>query len=379
MVNSKNYELISVLFACTLIQNCFLTPSIFVCHRKNAPLASWKMRIGKGSTSEAQGVQGFFPPMDASADSPPAASSSKSRDPPSGSAVHQLQAQLRQQQNQHERAQMALQAQLNQVTRERKKHEMADLRDRPSTPVSQSKGPQQFLSQSEATQPQPASASSSSRPLLDTSQCDALHSTQPDTNPFLPPHAVQSIIGLETPARPFTPNGSELGKASLLQMNELSRRAAYLNANGGDGNLWSGMNFTADASQQQERRQPAQKTQGSKPTRASEQPRDGNREMVQTGWENSNAPQSMSGFATSEERERVDFNVLMARDDSSNAMPVGVPETVEGRRGRQRGRESDSNFLAKDEMACGVEPADGYGVASQEQSQQTLLAPSVAS
>jgi hypothetical protein len=166
-------------------------------------------------------------------------------------------------------------------------------------------------------------------------------------------------------------------------MNELSRRAAYLNANGGDGNLWSGMNFTADASQQQERRQPAQKTQGSKPTRAPEQSRDGNREMVQTGWENSNAPQSMSGFKTrtmSEERERVDFNVSMARDDSSNAMPVGVPETVEGRRGRQRGRESDSNFfLAKDEMAGGVEPADGYSVASQEQSQQTLLALSVAS
>jgi hypothetical protein len=171
-------------FACTLIQNCSLTPTIFVCHRKNAPLASWKMWIGKNSTSEARGVQGFFPPMDASADSPPAASSSKSRDPPSGSAVHQLQAQLRQQQNQHERAQMALQAQLNQVTRERKKHEMADLQDRPSSPVSQSQGPQQFLSQSEATQPQPAYASSSSRPLLDTSQYDALNSTQPDTNPF---------------------------------------------------------------------------------------------------------------------------------------------------------------------------------------------------
>jgi hypothetical protein len=79
--------------------------------------------------------------------------------------------------------------------------------------------------------------------------------TLDSANPFLPPHAVQRItIGSGTL------NGSDLAKASLLQMNELSRRAtaAHLHA-GGDGDLWSGMTFPADgvpgSSQQQERRQ----------------------------------------------------------------------------------------------------------------------------
>jgi hypothetical protein len=31
-------------------------------------------------------------------------------------------------------------------------------------------------------------------------------------------------------------------------MNELTRRATYRNANGGDRNLWSGLDFTADGS-----------------------------------------------------------------------------------------------------------------------------------
>ncbi len=181
-----------------------------------------------------------------------------------------------------------------------------------------------------------------------------------DANPFLHPQAVQHIIGSATPAAHFPPNGSELGKASLLQMNELSRRAA---ANGGDGNLWSEMDFSAAGSGQERRHQTVQLVQGDESALGPEQPR-----------ENINGVPSMSGadcngFATkrsmSEDKERVGFNVSIARGDSSISMRTGVPETLEERRGRQ-GRQSDSNFLARDDMEGGVDRLDGY----IEQSQQ---------
>jgi CheY-like chemotaxis protein len=209
--------------------------------------------------------------------------------------------------------------------------------------------------------------------MIDTSQYGLPIS---DANPFLHPQAVQRIIGSAMPAAHSPPNGSELGKASLLQMNELSRRAA---ANGGDGNLWSEMDFSAAGSGQERRQQTEQLVQGDE---SALEPKDGrHRGWVHTGWENINGAPSMSGadcngFATkrsmSEDRERVGFNVSMARDDSSIGMRIGVPESLEGRRGR-RGRWSDSNFLARDDMGGGVDRSDGY----IEQSQQMPSSSSV--
>jgi len=261
-----------------------------------------------------------------------------SRDRISNSTVWQLQTQLRQRQNQLERSQVSLESQLNQVTRDRKRHEISDMQDLPSSPVSQLQDTEQQFP--ESTQYGP--------PTM-------------DANPFLPPHTVHRIIRSGTPTRPFTPNGSELGKASLLQMNELSRRAAYLNANGEDGNLWSGMTFTAGPSSGQ-RRQSVQKTEGDKPTHE-----DGHQNMV-------HAPPNMSGaddpgFATkrsiSEERERVGLNVSTATD-ASIGVRFGIPEILEGR-GGTRGRQPDSNYLSRD----GVDQSGGYIPASQGQSQQT--------
>ena len=75
----------------------------------------------------------------------------------------------------------------------------------------------------------------------------------PDTNPFLPPHAVQRIIGSGTSLRSFTPkSNSELGKASLLQMNELSRRAAgYLQQEQGDNSSNHGLGRRPTAERQE--------------------------------------------------------------------------------------------------------------------------------
>lgn len=268
--------------------------------------------------------------------------------------MQQLQTRLREQQSQRERAQISLQAQLHEARK------MAITQERPSSPVSQSQGSQPFFSQPETTQHQPSSANPSSTSLLNALQYDDLSSLL-DTNPFLPPQAVQRIIGSGTPTGPFTPNGSELGKASLLQMNELSRRV-----NGRDGNLWSGMNFTADvpsSSKQQGQQQALQNQPGDKLTSHGRE----------RGWENSDVPQSIStdgnAFATrrtmSEERERVGFHVSMARDDSSIGMRIGIPEALEERRGRrqQRGK-GDGKFLAGDDLE-GVDQPEGYVVAPQ--------------
>jgi len=345
LANSKNHTADQRFF---YMYPCSAFPSFLNCI----------VEVGKGKTPQPIDTKnlGFFPPTEASP---------SSRDRLPSSNVRQLQAQLKQQQNQRERSHLALEAQLNQVTRERKRHEMSDLQDRPTSPVSQAQDTQQFPEITQLSQ----YGGSLDAPTL-------------DANPFLPPHLVQRIIGSGTPTRSFTPNGSELGKASLLQMNELSRRAAYLNANGvnangEDGNLWSGLTFTASGPQQQQR-QPMQKTEGDKPIQGLEQSKDGHQEVVQAGWEESNAPPNMSdiegpGFATkrsmNEERKRVGFNVSTATDVSSIDLRFGIPEILEGR-GGTRGQQSDSNFLARDGMTGGVDP-DDYIATSQEQSQQT--------
>lgn len=218
-------------------------------------------------------------------------------------------------------------------------------------------------------------------PLQDRDSVGGLPSLL-DTNPFLPPHTVQRIIASGAPARPFTPNGNELGRASLLQMNELSRRAAYLGTTGEDGNLWSEMNFSSDSpssSQQQEGRQYAQNPQGNKPARGLDQPREVYREMVKTAWNGSTVPPTSAdgaGFATrttNDERERVGFNVSMARDDSGSGMRT---DTLEDHRGRPRRRNTDSNFVVG---AGGVGQSDGFAQVqtfspdSKEQTQPMAL------
>jgi len=82
--------------------------------------------VGKGKTSQPVNdaeAQGFFPP---STDAPPSAPSPPMPCDLPRSAVHQFQAQLRQQQSQREQVHLALETQLNQVTKERKEHELVD-------------------------------------------------------------------------------------------------------------------------------------------------------------------------------------------------------------------------------------------------------------
>lgn len=256
---------------------------------------------------------------------------------------------------------------------------MIDMLDQASSP---SPGIQEFFS--ETMQPQSSAANPSS---LDTPQYDGVLPSFVDTNPFLPPQAVQRIIGAGVPARSSTPNGSELGKASLLQMNELSRRAASFSANGGEGNFWSGMNFPGDGPSSKEGRVPAQNIQpGDRQSRGLDQARDGYREIIPSGWQGSNATMSIGGGASAgfstrsmgEDRERVGFNVSMARDDSSVRLPMGMPGAVEERRGTQQARQGERNFLVSDDTKGGVDDSNGYIMASQTQKpaiEQTHQAP----
>ena len=254
--------------------------------------------------------------------------------------------------------QASLQAQLNQVIRERERNERDRTYDQSQSIPSKSQFPRQQQlvtpAQQESSQPPSSLAAAPMRGLSE----DAM-------NPFLPPQAVQQIIGSASNGNgsPFS-NGGELGKASLLQMSELSRRAAYRGANGGTGNLWDGMYFTADNAGTGVR-QP----QGAKlpVVEAPDQMRDVRGEK--SGW------RGRDKASMSAERSNGESTAPLLGDDTSLEWKIGTGDFPEfNERGRRRRRRSDgfqaSGSLPPKPHEEYVIPPQGDGMPSASSSRE---------
>ena len=230
------------------------------------------------------------------------------------------------------------------------------------------------------------------------------------SNPFLPPHTVQRILGSSVPVATsgsgITPtsaaagfgfgHNSDIGRASLMQMSELSRRAAHLTSNGGapasggDGRLWSGMTFGSDAANPQTGQAGQSDLAQPKLSRAEAlaQIRNLHRERItQGGWANAPAvPSTTVGLAAagmrrshSEEREkqrerdrdRVGFSMSMAREDPSQSHDLQQGDEERGLAVRRR--QSD-NVLSHSTMDGVTMSGQEYGLPTQDSQSRELEA-----
>ena len=292
----------------------------------------------------------------------------------SAANMSQLHAQLKQQRSEHERMQASLQAQLNQAIRERERNGRDRTYDQSQGLPSTSQFPRQQQlvtpAQQESSQPQSS--------LAPASICDLSDDTM---GPFLPPHAVQQIIGSSNGnGSPFS-NGGELGKASLLQMSELSRRAAYHSANGGTGNLWDGMYFNADGVGTGVRQPQGAKLPG---VEARDQM---NVRREKSAWGRGGDTKA----SMSTERSSGEPTAPLLRDDTAIGQKIGTGDFPEFReRGRRRRRQSDGFPVLSDALGLPPKPREEYVIPSQgdgmasaslslEQPQESSMAPPFAS
>lgn len=318
--------------------------------------------------------------------------------------TEQLRAQLKLHQAQHERAQASLQAQLNEAMRERERNEMERMAEQRqcSSSVTHFQEPQQIPSsaQREGLRNQSSSSTAATSPLLSPSQyggpINDLALLSDTANPFLPPQVVQRIVGSSTPTQggtPFSPDGGELGRATLLQMNELSRRVAHRRANGRNVNFWDDSTpDIVDPDQQEGQRRTALNDQEEKLSHAEAfvETRNPLRESVtQGGWPNlslgidadpgldsrTGAPGELMRNVN-EESGRVSFDISMARDDTSNSsIDIGIQRSESqellddtGRTSRKRqstGVAFHANASAPSEEISTVEPSADYVQSAQ--------------
>lgn len=304
---------------------------------------------------------------------------------PSSSAVitEQLRFQLKQHQAKHEQAQASLQAQLNEAMRER--NEMERLPEQRQILSSHLQDPQQSSSSThrERSRHQSSTSSAASRSSQFGGPINDLALLADTANPFLPPQVVQRIIGSSTPTRggtPFSPDGGELGRATLLQMNELSRRVAHQNAGERNTIYWD--NAIPDGSgpdQQQGQRRATQSDQEEKLGNTEDLADMRNSRITQGGWLNLSlgvdansdpGPSAPDEVMRNVDKDsgRVGFNVSMARDDTFTGIGTQRSESQElqdnnGRQSQKRKSECiafHTNARASPEGVSTVEPSANY-------------------